>query len=375
MNQPTTDKVSEFAYHVVDGMPPIKQSNNVQSRFEFWPAWLIYFPVVVCSLFWAIRYRSFTLPLLCNPTVHLAGLVGSSKAEILNLAVQSSQPYVMDWIVHERQPGDNELELVKRQMQQKNLEFPVVGKPDIGCRGLGVKLLKDEQQLADYLDSYPQGSKLMLQKLAPWEPEAGIFYVRLGEEERGKIISLGMKYSPYVVGDGTSTLSELMDAHPRVQSLKHLYTERHQHLLDQVIEKDQPFRLIFSAAHSKGAIFCDANEYITEAMTDSIDCIMKGFPKLNYGRLDVKFSSIERLQQGKDIAIVEINGANAEPLHIWDKDASLMTAMKALIYQYGVMFKIGNYYRKQGFRPPGIKALREGIKTEFELYNHYPSPD
>ncbi len=372
--------VSDFNYYVPEGMPPIKKSANVQSRFEFWPVWLMYAPVVICSIGWVIRYRSLTLPLLCNPTIHLGGFVGSSKGATLDLALESSKPYVMDWIVHECPNRDQvdceqEFALLLQQMQSANLEFPIVGKPDIGCRGIGVKLLKDEAQLKEYLVTYPEGSKLMLQTLAPWEPEAGIFYVRLGEQEKGKIISLGMKYSPYVLGDGESTLSELMDAHPRVQSLKHLYTERHQDMLTKIIAKDEPFRLIFSAAHSKGAMFCDANDYITEAMEDTIDHIMKGFPNMNYGRLDVKFSSIERLQEGKDIAIVEINGASSEALHIWDKDASLMDAMKALIFQYRAMFKIGNYYRSEGFKPPGIKALRAGIKTEFELYQHYPSPD
>ena len=49
--------------------------------------------------------------------------------------------------------------------------------------------------------------------------------------------------------------------------------------------------------------------------------------------------------------------------------------MKALIFQYRAMFKLGNYYRKQGYKPPKIKSLREGMRTEFELYNYYPSPD
>ncbi len=363
-------------FHVAKGMPPIKPSSNTTSFFEFWPAWLIYFPVVICCLWWAIRYRSLTLPLLANPTIYLAGLVGTSKGQILDLANEKSQQYVMDWITHKRNESNTELNDLLQAMHNANLSFPLVGKPDIGCRGIGVKLLKNERQLQEYLETYPKNTSLMLQKLAPWEPEAGVFYVRLPDQDKGEIISLGMKYSPYVLGDGVSTLSQLMDRNHRIKELKHLYTQRHQHLLDQVIPEGEPYRLIFSAAHSKGAIFCDANEHITKAMTDTIDRIMKGFNNLPYGRLDIKFSHIDEFKAGSDkIAIVEINGANAEPLHIWDKDATYFKSMKALIFQYHAMFKLGNHYRKQGYKPPKLRELRKGIKTEFELYNHYPNPD
>jgi len=44
------------------------------TRWEFWPAWVFYFPVAVNYLWLAIRYRSFTLPTAANPGIFSGGL-------------------------------------------------------------------------------------------------------------------------------------------------------------------------------------------------------------------------------------------------------------------------------------------------------------
>ena len=226
-------------------------------------------------------------------------------------------------------------------MRAANLAFPVVGKPDMGCRGAGVKLLGDERDLAQYLSYYPAGSCFMLQRLADWEPEAGVFYVKYPGEDRGCLTSMAFKYTPYVVGDGSSTLRELLQADARAKQVMHLYEERHRQNYDKVIPKGEPYRLIFAASHCRGAVFTDACDYITDALTDTVENIMSGFPEFYYGRLDIKFRDLASLQQGQDIAVVEINGASSESLHIWDKSARLTQAWKVLVEQYRTLFRIG----------------------------------
>jgi carbamoylphosphate synthase large subunit len=95
------------------------------------------------------------------------------------------------------------------------LSLPVVAKPDLGCRGVGVKLVRTAEDLQAYLDSFPRGAAYLLQRLVPHEGEAGVFYVRRPGQTRGRIVSITLKYFPHVIGDGKRTLRELILADPR----------------------------------------------------------------------------------------------------------------------------------------------------------------
>ena len=47
--------------------------------FEFWPSWVMYFPVAVQWIALSLHYRSITLPFLANPSLRLSGMVGVPK--------------------------------------------------------------------------------------------------------------------------------------------------------------------------------------------------------------------------------------------------------------------------------------------------------
>jgi len=66
------------------------------------------------------------------------------------------------------------------------------------------------------------------------EGEAGVFYVREPHEAHGRILSLTLKYFPYVLGDGTSTLQQLILRDPRAGKLANIYLPRFEGRLMQV---------------------------------------------------------------------------------------------------------------------------------------------
>ena len=260
-------------------------------------------------------------------------------------------------------------------MQRRKLSYPLVCKPDIGCRGAGVKLVQDREALQATLAHYPVGALMLVQKLASWEPEAGIFYVREPRQSQGRIISMALKYSPYVIGDGHRSLRELISDDPRAGALDHLYFKRHKEKLDHVFAKGEAYRLVFSASHCRGAIFRDANVYISGDLQEKIDAIMKGLPEFYYGRLDIKFKDIDSLTRGECIEIVEINSASSEPLHIWDRKTSFRQALSALLYQYRMLFKLGAQNRAKGFKPPKFNELIAAWQKEKMLTQSYPETD
>jgi len=372
-----SSNVQSVDAYAVPGMPPLQHSGRVVSFFEFWPLWLMYVPVVFQWLFLAVRHRSLTLPLIANPNLPVAGMVGVGKSEILRQATGNCAEVILPWVQHRvgEETVEKQAANIIEQANDHGIQYPFVCKPDIGCRGSGVKLVHNRRQLERYLRAYPGGTEILIQKLATWEPEAGVFYVRSPGESSGRIVSLALKYSPHVVGDGESTLAELIARDCRAGDLQHLYAIRHQANLDDVIERGKAYRLVFSISHCRGAIFRDGEHLITAELTNRIDQLMCEIPEFYYGRLDIKFSSANKLKQGKDLEIVEINSASSESLHIWDRNARLSVALKTLLWQYRTLFGLGALNRNRGYTPPKISEILNRWRDEKRLAKHYPLTD
>ena len=366
----------ENAY-VAPGMPPLQQGGRAVSFFEFWPMWVMYVPVVLQWLLLAVRYRSLTLPLIANPVLPVSGMVGVGKSAIFSQATGSCAEAIVPWVLHRisAESSDSETEQLTMKALDRGIQYPYVCKPDIGCRGSGVKLIHNRRQLEDYLCNYPKGSDIIVQKLASWEAEAGVFYTRRPGEAKGRVVSLALKYSPHVVGDGVSTLAELIARDSRAGHLKHLYTERHDANLGDVLGRGEVYRLVFSISHCRGAIFRDGGHLITTELTKQIDQLMSQIPEFYYGRLDIKFSNIDELKQGKSIEIIEINSASSESLHIWDRGARLTTAITTLLWQYRTLFELGALNRKRGHKPPKISEILKRWRDEKRLAKYHPPTD
>mgnify|MGYP003630910561 FL=1 len=118
---------------------------RVTSFFEFWPTWLMYLPVSVMWFLLALRYRSLTLPLIANPRIHLAGMVGSSKTEVLAQAQGACADAILPWVllIRSQDSLDTQVSQILAEATLKGISFPLVCKPDLGCRGAGVKLIHD----------------------------------------------------------------------------------------------------------------------------------------------------------------------------------------------------------------------------------------
>ncbi len=359
------------------GMPLLHQPKRVVSPFEFLPTWFFYTPVVLQSAFLSLRHRDWALPLIANPAIKLSGMVGESKHDIFTCAGKQTNTWILPFItLTKTQAHSAELvPEVKKQLREAKLTYPLVAKPDIGCRGVGVKLIQCDEQLQSYIDTFPVLGRFLLQKKSPYSAEAGVFYVKQPGETRGKIISITLKYSPRVIGDGHSTLKQLIERCPRAGKLQQLYLPRHSKHLDLVVEDGDEFQLAFAGSHSRGAIFRDGNQFITTALEEKFDQVLGDFKGFNYGRLDIKFRDIQALMNGKCFDILEINGASSEAAHIWDSDTPLSHIFITLLKQYRLLYQIGSKYKKRGYSTPTFGALLQAWREEKKLTQHYPMTD
>ena len=331
--------------------------------------------MVLYWLWLSLRHGGFTLPTVANPSFPFGGWIGESKDIVLMNAGAYARGYIAPWISFERAENtsvDHTLRTALLLAKKSQIGFPLVAKPDKGCRGAGVRRVRNENELAVYIATFPTAERVVLQELVDFEAEAGVFYVREPDSARGKIISLTLKYFPYVFGDGRSTLRELIERDSRANALMHIYIPRHVHRLDQVLPPGEPYRIAFAGSHSRGTIFRDGNRYITAALEEVFDKIARDIAGFHFGRFDIRFSSIDELRQGRNFRIIEVNGAGAEATHIWDRGTRLVDAYRTLMRQYALLWKIGADNARRGHARAGLFELLSAWRKEVRLWSRYP---
>ena len=375
---PETQVTAEVRPH--QGMPPLDTDGPALSFFEFWPMWAFYPPVMLYAAWLMLRYRGTLLPTVANPSFPGGGFYGESKAEILSLATRHVPEWVAPFIRLQRPDAPAadaapERDAALAALAEASLSLPVVAKPDLGCRGAGVKLVRTPANLLAYIDGFPRGAAFLLQRLVPHQGEAGIFYCRRPGEQRGRIVSITLKYFPHVTGDGRSTLRELILADPRAGQLSHLYLRRHKTRLEEVPRAGESIRLAFAGSHSRGAIFRNGTHLVTPEMEARFEAIARALPEFHFGRFDVRFADFAQVQRGEGFTILEVNGAGAESTHIWDRRTSLLQAWRDLMRQYRWLFEIGAANRARGFKPMSLAAFMRDYRREKLLTPQYPATD
>jgi hypothetical protein len=331
-------------------------------------------------LFWllqSLRYRSLTLPSLANPRIAAGGICGESKNQILGLAGPKARPWVADYValttLGHGEAGD--LPRALAALRAAGLRFPLVAKPDMSCNGVGVRVVRDETQLAAYLAAFPRGAGLQLQALVEYPGEAGIFYIRHPGEAQGRITSVTLNFPPVVVGDGRRSVKALIAADDRLNAISHLLLPKLGSRAASIPAPGERVALVFVGNHCRGATFRNGQHEITPALTACIDRIAHAIPDFHFGRFDLRFASIPALREGKDFRIIEVNGVGSEATHIWDPNTTLREAYAVQFAHYRAAFEVGRANRARGHRPTGLLDLLQAWRRQRRLLASYPLND
>jgi hypothetical protein len=353
------------------------------ARAERIPPSLFRIPLVLHWIMLGLRHRSLTLPSAVNPNMSTGGMFGQSKSECLLAVSAACRAAVADFVVLRRRADASTLGLDQARalglMADAGLAFPVVAKPDIGSHGFGVRLIEDAAALGRYLEKFPAGAKLMLQRWVPFAGEADILLARL-PGEGARIASLTLRYFPHVVGDGAATLRELIGRDPRARwrsrihlglDQSHLGCERG--ALDGVPARGEIVRLAMIGSQRAGALCRDAGADVTPALERKVAAIVQGLPEFHYGRLNVRFGSIDKLRRGEDLAIVDINGIGSEAVDAWDPSLSVTAAYRRMFARQRMLFEIGAANRARGFEPTEIGEFVGCLVQQTDLIHRYPA--
>lgn len=330
------------------------------TNWEFWPAFVFYPPVVIYVVWLMLKHRSLTLFTASNPAIPGGGFIGESKAEIYR-GLANAKEYLPKWELLEASiSAEDRIKQAKNFIGENCLSFPVVLKPDAGQRGSGVGIIASDAELKTYL--YQANVDTLIQEFLPGE-EFGIFYYRYPNQPRGKIFAITEKRFPTVIGDGDSTLEQLILNDSRAVCMARFLLDKHSDQLWERPAVGETIKLVELGTHCRGAVFLDGGWVKSAELETAIDEICQRFDGFYFGRFDIRTPSVEELQQGQNFKVIELNGVTSEATSIYDPKNSVLAAYRILFEQWRIAFEIGAQNRERGFPPTPIRTLMKWMIT------------
>lgn len=302
-----------------------------------------------------------------NPSIEYGGFLMESKKKIYDLLPPGYYPPTI-YIT-----AGTAADAVLRQVNAAGFTYPMIAKPDIGGQGRGVKKLHNEAELIAYAGVSPLD--YLVQQFITQPNEVGVFYYRYPGEARGHVSGIVRKELLAVQGDGRSTIHQLLLKDKRfilqLQALQKLYGDG----LLEVLAAGEIKELVPYGNHARGAKFLDDSHLADEAFTSSMDALCQQVEGFYYGRLDIRYHTWEELRQGKNISVIELNGAGSEPTHMYDPRHGLFFAWKEIVRHWIILWRISRTNHKKGVPylsgKQGLQLMKDNKVFEQKLRQMY----
>jgi hypothetical protein len=319
-------------------------------NWELWPFKLRYFLISPVWLWYCLRSGSFWFFSSSNPTLTFGGLDGEAKREMYDLLPKEFYPKTI--YINPKDSFDD----IKQLIREHGFVYPFIVKPDIGAKGLLFRKIDNEKELFIYHEK--NTVDYLIQDLVDYPLEVSVFYYRYPNQENGVITGFIQKELMDVIGDGQSTLWDLILAHPKARHRPDEMRIKHEENLQRVIPKGERYILTYAANLNRGAKFTNLHHLIDNDLLKIFDAISHK-ARFYYGRYDIKCESVEDLKQGKNFTILEFNGSGAEPNHVYNAGFSLFDAYRVFLHHWKVLYEISKYNKQHGIPYwPALKGWR-----------------
>lgn len=309
--------------------------------WEYWPSYLFYLPNIPYAIYLAIKAKNIVFFSATNPAIRHSGNGSESKFTSIQLIPKAYKPVSI--LIKAKGAISKTLLLI----EQHNIDYPLIIKPNVGFRGLLVNKINTKNELLCYLKKH-QSLNLIIQEYISYKNECGIFYYRIPNEKKGHITSITLKKYLTVIGDGTSTLKELILKDDRAKRYFVFLEKIHRDNLNFILKREEKKILNVIGNHSKGTQFINGNHLITPELETAIDSIIQQIPNWYYGRLDLKYATIEDLIALTNFKILEFNGIISEPTHIYDPtNSTYFEALKEIRKHWKILYQIASLNHKK----------------------------
>jgi hypothetical protein len=330
-------------------------------RFEFWSMWFFYLPAFPVWFLMMLRSGKLLYFTAANPGIELGGFFGDSKIHILK---EIPEQFMTTTLFFKKGTGLHE---ILAGIQKRKLQFPLIGKPDVGEKGNGVIKITDEAGLAAFVSQCTEN--MLIQEFIDFPVELGILYYKLPDGSKSGITSVVTKVFLSVTGDGTATVEQLLMLNTRGRmQLKRLRNER-KALLCTVPAKGERILVEPVGNHCRGTLFLNGNHLINDKLVGVFDTITKDMDTFFFGRFDLKVASINDLYEGRNIRIMELNGTTAEPAHIYDPSTRLWKAYRDIFYNMDIVRRIAQMNMKRGIKCTPVGEFVSVVANHFRNHN------
>jgi hypothetical protein len=316
--------------------------------WQNWPAPIFYIYPVLYYLQLAIKARSLFFYTAINPQWYNSGMKGDSKWNLYQYLNRCIVPRTILVCKNEALPD------------LPDSSFPMVAKPDVGQRGIGVSLVQDEASLKHYADKHRKN--FILQSFSPLPEEWGILYVRYPNQHIGRITSLMKREFWQVIGNGKNTLWELVSACPIWPLQYHRFKGNKADWQSHIPMDGEKVMIEPIGNHNRGTEFLDKNALISSKLVYRVEQLVQHIPNFHFGRLDIKINSLEDFLNGGQVHVIEINGFGADPAHIYHKGYPLCDAYRDMLYHIKLGYLIATENKKLGHHYP---SFIQGLKYFF----------
>jgi hypothetical protein len=316
---------------------PLRRLTN----WELWPFKVLYFPLSFVWLWYMLKSRAVWFFTPSNPTISFGGFEGEGKKEIYDQLPAHLIPLTI-YI----EPSMS-LEQIELLLQDAQIKYPFVVKPDIGMKGILFRKIDNAEQLKAYHQQIPV--MYLIQEMIDLPLEVSVFYYRYPNSEKGRITGFFAKELLHIIGNGSDSIHALIKNHPRACYREEEMRRRHGHLFEHVLQNGEKYYLSYAGNHNRGARFINLKHEIDAALHKVFDELNKQVPHFYYGRYDIKAGSVEDLKAGRNFSILEYNGSGAEPNHIYDAGMSLLEAYREILNHWKILYEISKYNHQNGF--------------------------
>ena len=203
--------------------------------------------------------------------------------------------------------------------------------------GFMFRKIESVDQLRQYHEAI--AADYIIQEFISYPIEVSVFYYRFPNEQKGHITGFVRKEPMSVVGDGQSTLKELIGKYPRATFMQKEMFAKHESKLETIIPRGETYYLSHALNLSRGGKLVSLEHEKDERLLKVFDDLSHD-RNFYYGRYDISCKSIEDLKCGRNFSILEYNGCGAEPHHVYGNGYSLFEACRILVRHWTVLYKI-----------------------------------
>ena len=118
--------------------------------------------------------------------------------------------------------------------------------------------------------------------------------------------------------------------------------------MEEILPAGEKRVLVPYGNHARGALFLDDSHLIDEQLLSTIDRICKTIDGFYFGRLDIRYNNWEELKEGKNLMIIEVNGAGSEPTHMYDPRHTLFFAWREITRHWKILYQVSRANHRKG---------------------------